>query len=152
MISKNELYHLYIKQMLSTRAIGKLYNMSHTPILKLLRKYDIPRRSCSRASTVNKKPFKPSTNLYGNRYGKLVVVDYETGGYICQCDCGNKVQMRAGRFTRDGVKSCGCSWHPIGPDSSNWKGYGELSSKQFSSIKSDAAKRDLPFDITIQEA
>jgi len=151
-ITKEVLYALYVDQQLSTRNIGKQFGVSHTKILKLLKKYNISTRTSSRAGRINTKTYQPTKNLIGNKYGKLLVVGYETGGYLCKCDCGNIVQLRAGRFTRDGVKSCGCAWHPTGTQSANWKGCGELSSRYFSSLKSDALRRDLCFTITIEEA
>ena len=58
-----------------------------------------------------------SKNEIGNKYGKLIVIDYATkpddkknkGAYwLCQCECGNIV-IRNGRKLRDGgIKSCGC--------------------------------------------
>lgn len=56
--------------------------------------------------------------MVGNRYGKLVVIEYSGSipkkGYsekmwLCECDCGNKIvasgrNLRAGKYV-----SCGCS-------------------------------------------
>ena len=43
-LSKDELYHLYWCRGMSTREIGKLYDLSYSTILYYMRKYGIPRR------------------------------------------------------------------------------------------------------------
>lgn len=58
-----------------------------------------------------------SINEIGNRYGKLIVIDYakkpenllNAGAYwLCKCDCGNTV-IKNGRLLRSGaIQSCGC--------------------------------------------
>lgn len=60
-----------------------------------------------------KKPYK---NLIGQRYGRLVVVslvESEAGSnvptkWLCQCDCGNKVEVRAYNLKNGNTLSCGC--------------------------------------------
>lgn len=55
---------------------------------------------------------KPRKDLTGQRFGKLVVLEYtgfdkERGTqWKCQCDCGN---IKIVNITRDKPKSCGCS-------------------------------------------
>lgn len=44
-IPKEKLENLYLKQKLSTDAIGKIYNCNHVTILNYLNKYNIPKRS-----------------------------------------------------------------------------------------------------------
>ena len=53
-------------------------------------------------------------NEVGNRYGKLVVLG-EAHTHLdknrwlrCQCDCGNKKNIRADALRRGATKSCGC--------------------------------------------
>lgn len=48
-------------------------------------------------------------NLVGQRHGKLQVIEKSSRGrsrWICQCDCGNKVELQTHRFFA--YKSCGC--------------------------------------------
>lgn len=57
-------------------------------------------------------------NLLGKRFGKLVVVERlenvrDSSGhmrsyYVCECDCGNKVQYDRHSLTKGSVNSCGC--------------------------------------------
>jgi len=53
-------------------------------------------------------------DLTGQRYGKLVAIE-KTGKkqnnsqvWICECDCGNKVEVSAGNLTSGKTNSCGC--------------------------------------------
>lgn len=52
----------------------------------------------------------------GNRYGRLVVVDFvgmskdHRAVWLCKCDCGNMTKVK-GRYLRSGdTTSCGCRW------------------------------------------
>lgn len=57
-------------------------------------------------------------NLINNRFGRLVVlyrcnppnrIKNKTQTYwVCQCDCGNKIQARTGALVTNGLQSCGC--------------------------------------------
>lgn len=64
-----------------------------------------------------------ATIKIGDRYGKLVVIEYEglrkqksrdknESWYVCKCDCGNIKSFRGNELVTGGVKSCGCisSW------------------------------------------
>lgn len=56
------------------------------------------------------------TDLVGQRFGRLLVI--ERYGYtdakrrlptwLCQCDCGNIIQLSTGRINFEDTKSCGC--------------------------------------------
>jgi len=53
--------------------------------------------------------------LLGQRFGRLVVIDYERDylnpqryRYICQCDCGNTHKVLASDLTHGLTHSCGC--------------------------------------------
>lgn len=56
-------------------------------------------------------------NLIGERFGKLVVIgrtNIRTSGgilRICQCDCGNIINVRIGGLTSGNSTSCGCTRH-----------------------------------------
>ena len=57
-------------------------------------------------------------DLTGQRFGRLVVLEraeniiYSDGHtrvqWLCQCDCGNQVIVRASHLTYGNIKSCGC--------------------------------------------
>ena len=53
------------------------------------------------------------TDLRGNRYGRLMVTGF--GGrrgrvltWVCRCDCGRSVTVRAANLTKGHTRSCGC--------------------------------------------
>lgn len=61
----------------------------------------------------NKKPYQ---NLTGSRFGRLLVlslVDTAAGAntptkWLCQCDCGEKIEVRAYNLKSGNTLSCGC--------------------------------------------
>ena len=45
----------------------------------------------------------------GERFGRLVAIEHLPGGkYLCQCDCGNIVEVKTGNLTNGNTQSCGC--------------------------------------------
>lgn len=47
-------------------------------------------------------------NLLGQRFGRLIATDYQSGKWVLQCDCGG-IKRAYGKDLRKGrVKSCGC--------------------------------------------
>ena len=61
-------------------------------------------------------------DLTGQRFGKLVVLEYDEEEskkhnktcWLCQCDCGNKKSILANSLTRKNTTSCGCLKNSIG--------------------------------------
>ena len=54
-------------------------------------------------------------DLSGQRFGRLTVISFvgrknssQENYWLCQCDCGNTVELRTASLTARGVKSCGC--------------------------------------------
>lgn len=53
-------------------------------------------------------------NLAGRRFTRLLVIEKAASGkrgharWLCQCDCGNKVDVYAGSLLREMTMSCGC--------------------------------------------
>lgn len=94
-------------------------NIKSVASQSLLRKKN-PTRSCGcirNENNQNKKGFfVPKIDMIGKRFGRLVVLEessVRTGKnqklqYLCQCDCGNKINV-IGECLRNGItKSCGC--------------------------------------------
>lgn len=57
------------------------------------------------------KPLKKP--LMGKRFGRLVVLQRVNNiktsvAYLCECDCGKKIIVTAGRLISGNTKSCGC--------------------------------------------
>ena len=49
------------------------------------------------------------TDKTGQRFGRLVTIKKLPGGkYLCQCDCGNIVEVETGNLTTGNTQSCGC--------------------------------------------
>lgn len=58
---------------------------------------------------------KKPTSLVGNKYGKLTVISKskeklygDRTGYVCLCDCGNKIITTSDSLKSGNTKSCGC--------------------------------------------
>lgn len=48
-------------------------------------------------------------DITGNRYGKLVVLEYlGNARYRCRCDCGNETIVFSGNLRKGHTTSCGC--------------------------------------------
>ena len=54
------------------------------------------------------------------------------------------------RFKKWGVEFVGTSRY-CGANSANWKGYGRISARYFSQVKSNAKTRNISFDLSIEE-
>jgi hypothetical protein len=116
-------------------------------------------------ATINKKlgEFKlrrkrtlRNINLSGERFGKILVIDKsEIRGrcinWECECDCGKKCLISTGNLLSGNSQSCGCSNHKQGSDSPFWKGYKKISGRTFCVAQSNAEKRGIYFNITINE-
>lgn len=49
------------------------------------------------------------TNIIGERFGRLVVLQYtQNSKYLCLCDCGNEVEVATNNLKNGNTKSCGC--------------------------------------------
>lgn len=104
-------------------------------------------------------------NMLGNRYGKLSVIQFtrkDKSGKLmwgCQCDCGNKTEVRGGDLMSKKVKSCGCIYlitsaenikqaHKLYPRSWGFCGIGDIQGSYFSGTKHSAMDRNLEYSVT----
>jgi hypothetical protein len=73
----------------------------------------------------------------------------------CTCKCGNKVVRREDYLLSGRAVSCGCTnagqWK-TGSECRHWNGCGEISGQFWCCIKKSAQKRDIEFNISIEEA
>lgn len=109
----------------------------------------------------HRKVYK-NCDLSGQRFGRLFVTsEYGFTGlhrhWICKCDCGKTAVALATNLKRGNTKSCGClavdeGWTQPGSKSAHWKGYGEISGHYWGALKASAKSRDIPFDLTIEDA
>tara|TARA_R110002020_G_scaffold133392_11_gene297661 strand:- start:5484 stop:6074 length:591 start_codon:yes stop_codon:yes gene_type:complete len=110
---------------------------------------------------------KRAKDRTGLTYGELTVVKLAGRNkhsqllWECECSCGNITIVPAGTLGNR-TKSCGCLRkntnknstainHQRGSASPYWKGHGEISGYKWRKIADSAKRRNLTFDITIEE-
>lgn len=96
-------------------------------------------------------------DLVGSKYGKLTVLEFaekkkDVTFWFCECECGNQVRISRNNLRSGHAKSCGCLKNRKFNESKTWQGHGEISLRTWSHIKNQAADRDIPFEITIENA
>jgi hypothetical protein len=61
------------------------------------------------ALNLNVKNRSPKVNIIGGVFGKLTVIkELDNGKWLCECECGNKTEVKTGNLIYGGTKSCGC--------------------------------------------
>lgn len=98
---------------------------------------------------------KKSTDLTGKKFGKLTVTQYSEATdqgsvWLCQCECGKQTKASTGALNRGKRVSCGCIH--VGKNSSRFQGHEDIGGSYWSQVKAGAKRRNIPFDITIEEA
>jgi len=94
-------------------------------------------------------------DIVGAKFGRLTVIERapnrntRQSWWLCECECGNKKEIRGIKLIRSHTKSCGCLLHE---PSYNFKGCGQLSGKYWGRIKKHAISRNLEIKISIEEA
>ena len=99
-------------------------------------------------------------NLEGKQFGRLTAIkdsgkrNYGTIIWICNCSCGRQCSVTSSNLHYGTTNSCGCLKGEIGKrsgqKSKGWRGYEGISLSFFNSIKHNAKKREIEFNITIQ--
>jgi 5-methylcytosine-specific restriction endonuclease McrA len=98
----------------------------------------------------------PQKTLYrdlpvGTRFTNLVIVsdgytgDYRSTTYLCECDCGKRVPIRARELMNGSRKSCGCRIWGLRPDEE------VMYRRVFSSYQTAARGANRIFTITFDE-
>lgn len=97
-------------------------------------------------------------NLIGEKYGQLIVLNQSTKTnkrrdlfWECKCECGKIVSLRGNDLKYGNYSSCGCKKTLKGRFHHNFKGYEDISSQYFNSLKRGAKERNFEFDITIEQ-
>lgn len=72
--------------------------------------------------------------------------------FLCKCRCGKTKKVRGNDLRQDTIKSCGCRNHKTGKDHAGFKGYEDIPSTYWTRLQSNAEKRNLDFNLTIEEA
>jgi hypothetical protein len=98
-------------------------------------------------------------DLTGKRFGLLTVLlrdridpKNHNAYWKCRCDCGGTPIVKADSLVKGATASCGCLVTRTGASHPRWKGHGEISSSQWTRTRRNANLRDIPFEITIEEA
>lgn len=96
-------------------------------------------------------------DLTGREFGLLKVirrVDSEKHGqwWLCECKCGGKREVITNHLIQGATISCGCLLKRTKSSNPCWKGYGEISGQFWCDIKHGAKRRNLAFEISIEEA
>lgn len=101
----------------------------------------------------------PKNNLLGKRFNKLIAVKYSgktknnkrpKHTWLCKCDCGNEKIILEHNLKNGHTKSCGCLTKRKNNNSPLYKGYKGISGQKWSSLKIEAKKRNIEFNITIE--
>ena len=148
-LTKDVLLREYVDNNKSTRLIGKEFGVSHNSVLLALKKYDIPRRSCSRLGSPNlRSPVYKNMISIGDKFGKLTTVrklDEVKEKWNCLCDCGSNVVVSHSDLLRNRVKSCGCL------KNKKQVGYCEITGGLVSKYRIGARRRNIFFDINAKD-
>lgn len=101
-------------------------------------------------------------NLVGQVFGRLTVIAEgernpkypNQRNWRCRCSCGNVVYGRSARLRSGHTQSCGClhTEHMEAFRRRNWKGFGDIPGTYWGSLTTNAERRGIPLDISIEEA
>jgi hypothetical protein len=142
---KEQLIKEYEK--LSCGEIGKKYGVTDCVVMYWMEKFGIPRNKRGSAGGRNLK------DITGERFGKLTVIKKTKNAtttsakWLCQCDCGKTVEVVSGSLRRGLTTSCGCA-----RAKRLWSGYEDISKTFWSRVVKGAELRNLPLEITIEDA
>lgn len=95
-------------------------------------------------------------DFVGKKFGKLTVIERVSNRntrqswWMCECDCGNKKEIRGIKLATQHTTSCGCLRKS--KPAYNYTGLGELSGKYWARIKRHAKTRELSFNLSIEDA
>jgi hypothetical protein len=95
-------------------------------------------------------------DLKNTRFSKWLVLEYSgrdkyyNRKWLCKCDCGTVRIVAEKSLRSEQSTSCGCS--RVGIGNGNWKGYQDISSSYWTSLKSSALTRNFEFNISIEDA
>lgn len=140
-MSENKICDLYLNGK-TIKEISELTNITKYHIKKILNKNNI------------KKTNNRYKSLVGQKFGKLTVVELlinnkKSRSWKCFCDCGSKkaVYPTTTRLIKGYTISCGC----IGPEKV-YRGIDILSKTYWSIILTGARNRNLPVEISMEDA
>ena len=95
-------------------------------------------------------------DLLNQRFGRLIVMTESKErkasrvSWLCQCDCGQRKIISSKNLCDGDTRSCGCLRRDVS-STKTWAGRGQVSKDYYSQIRRNAIKRDINFDITMEE-
>lgn len=112
-------------------------------------------KTCSKDCSYLKRGKDKTINLIGKKRNLLKIIALDGHiktkvSWLALCDCGKKVIITTGGFSRkDGkeTKSCGCLQSLKGENSQHWKGIFGISSTYWSRAISQSMRRNIEFKI-----
>jgi hypothetical protein len=136
---------MYLNKAITVSEIAKEFNISNRRVWVLARSLNLKIRS-------EKKYKIPELN---QRFNKLVFIKEIIGTgnrkyWECKCDCGKIKEFPYWSVFIGTTKSCGCYQRQI-TSNAKWKGHGEISGKYWTEIKEGAKRRQISFELTIEE-
>lgn len=144
-MTKEILIELYINQKQTAGQLAEKFNKSEWWVLNKLREFKIPKRPKGNQGIY-------TIDLTGEKFGNYTVLS--RGGrsatgqtrWLCRCDCGNVKDVDSTSLKSGVIKNCKkCAPSP------RWTGYNEISGTYFKAIERGAKKRNLIFDIKIED-
>lgn len=145
-LSKEDLEQLYIIEDLSTYDISEKFNISQNTVERKINQFKIQIKDTS-VSIIGQKIDRLEVMSF---YDKIKSGKKIKERYLCKCSCG-KIKICLKQRLLDGRNtSCGCG-NDSGKLNRKWEGCGEISGTFFKSIQKGAKKRNLYFNITIEQ-
>ena len=141
-ITKAKLKHLIFLEGKTQREASNILGCTEALISKRLKEYGL------RKSTADK--------YIGQRFGLLTplsVVGLDKNSHMifkCFCECGNEIEVLGNSLITGNTKTCGCESRKRGKNHANFKGYEEIRSSYWSSLRKGAINRQLDFKISIE--
>jgi len=144
-LTKDILIVEYIDNQKSPQDLAKQFKVTPHTIYRYLKLYNITQQD------------RTGQLQSGDKFGKLTLIKTvgksKNGTFYweCCCDCGNATKVPTSRLKNGSTKSCGCLKKVKQNLCKRWSGYEEISGNFFSSVRYCANKRNIFFDITIQD-
>lgn len=89
------------------------------------------------------------SKIVNKKFSKLKVKKHiSKHKVLCECDCGNIVEVYSNNLYSKKTKSCGCNRFPKRENHHSFRGVGELSGKYIYRIKQNAKSRKISFNIS----
>jgi len=124
---------------LTLTKIAKKYNVALSTAFRAIKKFGL-------------KPTKRRKHYLKDQTFERLIVLYEdnsknNGSWICRCNCGKIVSVKADHLLCGHTRSCGCLAHDL-----KWTGYEEISGDYWNNTIKNAKARSLEFTIKIEDA